>query len=74
MIAVFRYTDGEIRQAVLEYHQKKIDFSTKNYKTIVNLEGEGSVSVVVESLPREASRKFEPIAFLKSWIDWPKID
>ena len=67
MIAVFRYTDQEISQAILEFHQKKIDFSDRKYKTTVNLEGEGGVSVVVETLTKEP-KKQSSLSSLLFWV------
>lgn len=70
MIAVFKYTDEEIKQAILDYHNRKIDFSARTYKTTVNLEDKGGVSVKVESIPKEPKPAFSLMSLLRRLADW----
>ena len=62
MIAVFTYNEEEVKKAIFEFHQKKIEFSSKNYKTEISV-GPKGYTVTVENIIGEP----------KSFFSWGNI-
>lgn len=69
MKATFNYTEEEIKEAILEYHSRKITFSTRNYKIKVELPG----TVHMEDNPKPQKKplvdpkKYPRVAKVLGW-------